>query len=128
MTVEDLGLRRSTRRRKYSKNKHKEEAGAATSKKTDEYESKETVKKTPPVKTTSNNVRQTQATNSPIMKNLKRLQPRTVKNIATIPNNSQHKLQNSKRKSVNFKKLVSDWEQLGKSNLTPVVFKKAQIE
>jgi hypothetical protein len=40
MTVEDLGLRRTTRRKKYSKNKPKEEPEAATSKRTEEYKSK----------------------------------------------------------------------------------------
>ena len=123
MTVEDLGPRRTTRV-KHSKNKNKpeEEPEAATSKdearnnkKTNEILSKETMKKTSPVKTASNLMRQLQTKNSPIMKSLKRLKPRTLSDIAPGPNNSHHKLKKSPRKSVNSKLLVSTCEKFGKS-------------
>ena len=127
MTVEDLGLRRTTRRRKYSKNKPKEEPEAVITKKTEKYESKETVKKTSPVRIASNIMRQPLANNSPNMKSLKRLKPRAVTDIAPRMNNSHQKLQNSPRKSVNFKKLVSKWEQFGNSNLTPAVIKRPRL-
>ena len=114
MTVVDLGTRRTTRE-KFSKNKPKEEQEAATrtdearkNKNTDEIPSKENMKKTSPVKTASNKRRQPNVTNSPVMKNLKRLKPRTMTDIACRMNDSHHKLQNSPRKSVNFKSLVSN--------------------
>ena len=85
------------------------------------------MKKTSPVKTASNKRRQPNVTNSPVMKNLKRLKPRTMTDIACRMNDSHHKLQNSPKKSVNFKSLVSKWEQFGKNNLTPAVLKRPRL-
>ena len=85
------------------------------------------MKKTSPVKTVSKPVRQTIAQNSPRSKSLKRLQPRGVARIALGPNSSHQKPDYSPKKSVNFQQLISKWERISTSNLTPAVQKKPKF-
>ena len=87
----------------------------------------EHMNKTSSVKTVSSHRRQTIAKNSPVSKNLKRLQPRAVAKIAPGLNSSHQKPNYSPRKSVNFQQLVSKWEHLSTNNLTPAVVKKPKL-
>ena len=133
MTVADLGLQRTTRR-KPGKNKQQEEYEAATgrnetrkNKNKGESLDMKCVKKTSPVKNASIKRRQPKMTNSPVMKDLKRLKPRNLSEIACRTSNSRQKLENSPRKSVNFKTLVSKWEQLSNKSLTPAVVTRPRL-
>ena len=133
MTVTDLGQQRTTRR-KLGKNKQQEELEAATGRKeTSKNKNKEEslvrkrVKKTSPVKNASTKKRQPKMANSPTIKDLKRLKPRKLTDIACSTNNCRQKLEYSPRKSVNFKTLVSKWEQFSKKSLTPAVITRPSL-
>ena len=120
MTVADMGQQRTTRK-KPGKNKHREEPEAATVRR------KKYVKKTSPVKIASTKKRQQKTTNSPNIKDLKRLKPRNLSEIACSMNTCRQKLNCSPRKSLNFKNLVSKWEQLSKKVLTPAVIERPSL-
>ena len=120
MRVIDVGQQRTTRK-KTSRNKHREEQEVATAR------SKKYVKKTSPVKIASAKKIQQKTTNSPNIKNLKRLKPRNLSEIASSMNNCHQKLNCSPRKSLNFKNLVSKWEQLSSTVLTPAVVERPRL-
>jgi hypothetical protein len=135
LQVQDLGLAKSTRRKKRThkkKNKPQESREVVRSqekhqhmKKSEVQDNVNIVKMTSmpkKVKPASTPRRQpTSQTLSPLSKNLKRLKQGNRNNIAARQNVIRQKLFESPRIPAGVKPLISKWEEMCKVNLTPAV-------
>ena len=112
--------------KKQNKPRRRQEAATPTSTAT-QMESRENMKKTfrqEKVKTVSNTRRTNIAKITPCSPTLKRLTSGRLSTKAARMNFSPRKQENSQ---VNFKKLLSTWEDLSTRNLTPAVLKRTKL-